>query len=389
MSGIYIHIPFCKQACSYCNFYFVTKDELIPTFLEALLEEVASTQSPVLSEPLETIYIGGGTPSRLSSDQIKRLVEVIHWRFDLDWLKEFTVEVNPEDLTKNWLTSVKQLGVTRLSMGIQSFQPELLKFMHRAHTVRQAHQALELLADSGLKSFSVDLIYGSPGQTEEQLRDDLHCLLSYSPPHVSAYSLTIEPKTRLGKQYELGRLQPACDDDIVKQSRFIRNALFSNGLRQYEVSNYAIPGHEAVHNSAYWRHENYLGLGPAAHSFYWKPGETSARRWHNPPDLHIYRKPKHTLHYPGISNPKITDAKPVEETLSLKTLAEERIMMGLRCVEGISEEELKAKYNYTFNEDQKKQLSIFRDEGLMYPENPIRLTKKGFALVDAITVRIL
>lgn len=356
--------------------------------------------------------MGGGTPSRLSAGQLRRVVDALRERFDLSRLQEFTVEVNPEDVTSNWLAELKDLGVTRLSMGIQSFQPDLLEFMHRAHTVEQAHSALEMVSEAGFESFSVDLIYGNPGQTVDQLRDDLTRLTAWQPPHVSAYSLTIEPNTRLGKQYELGRLKPAKDDDIAGQVRIIRETLQSSGLQQYEVSNYAVPGHEAVHNSAYWQHHNYLGLGPAAHSFYWDPSEIKATRWHHPRDIHAYLsayrsssgKVQHPFQSSGSpsrssqnslpdnpleSNRAYKSPQPDREFLSLQTLAGERIMMGLRTTAGVSTAELRARYGYTLSDEQEQQISHFREKGWMAPKEPLRLTEEGFQLADAITLRLI
>ncbi len=417
MSGIYIHIPFCKQACSYCDFYFVTRDRLIPAFVENLVTEI--THGPVLPEgvlththpddlcrhPLKTIYLGGGTPSRLHSDQLQRITEALADRFDLSQIREFTVEVNPEDLTREWLDAARRTGVTRLSMGIQSFQPELLEFMHRAHSEKQAHQALDLVAETGFDSFSVDLIYGNPGQSRRQLHDDLMQLLRYHPPHISAYSLSIEPKTRLGKQMELGRLTPQDDDEVAAQARLIRDTLAENGIYQYEVSNYAQPGHEAVHNSAYWRHENYLGLGPAAHSFYWPDGADRAIRWYHPPDIHAWQHGVSSLPSSlpssdatpavapagnaAVENSQVENTHFETETLSLEQLAEERIMLGLRTTDGISTEELGSRYNYVFRETQQKEIMRFREKGWLAGDEPLRLTDEGFAIADAITVQLI
>ncbi len=394
MSGIYIHIPFCKQACSYCDFYFVTRDQLIPIFVDALVNEIMSdTILPDFcsfsSEPMQTIYLGGGTPSRLSLDQFERLIDVLRQRFDLSRLCEFTVEVNPEDISAGYLHGLKHLGVTRLSIGVQSFQPDLLEFMHRAHTSRQAHHALELVSDTGFTSFSVDLIFGNPRQTMKQLRDDLRQLLAYRPPHISAYALSIEPKTRLGKQHKLGRLKPADDDDVAAQFHLIREKLEKHDIRQYEVSNFAKHGHEAVHNSAYWQHENYLGLGPAAHSFFWAGDRKSAIRFNNSPDIHAYGQVFASQNPKKVNQPEIRESFAGQESLTLQTLANERIMMGLRTREGVSESELSSRYNYSLNITQRKQLELFRKEGLVAPVDPLRLTAKGIVLVDAIILKLL
>ncbi|MFO8030492.1 MAG: radical SAM family heme chaperone HemW [Cyclonatronaceae bacterium] len=442
MSGIYIHIPFCKQACSYCDFYFVTRDRLIPEFLDALHQEIDSVPvpdgSPFPSDPVRTVYIGGGTPSRLSEMQIQRLFEALQRRFDLSELTECTVEVNPEDASTDWLSNLKELGVTRLSMGIQSFQPDLLEFMHRAHTADQAHRALEQVRDAGFPTFSVDLIYGCPDQDLNQLREDMRLLMYYRPPHVSAYSLTIEPRTRLGRQAALGRLKPADDEKILVQARVVRQALARYGIHQYEISNYAAPGDEAVHNTAYWRHENYLGLGPAAHSFYWPRGGREGVRWYNPPDIHKYgrmvRSPHITTRFVG-SNEWKEAAQPAEsqettgtagttgttgttgtagmggsaetadslsnrqdttgsdsaiaEILSLKTLAGERLLTGLRTAYGIHPDELQTRYGHPLSSNQRQQIDRFRHQGFLLPDNPLRLTENGMDLADALTLRLM
>ncbi len=407
MSAIYIHIPFCKQACSYCDFYFVTRDRLIPDFIDTLICEVNATAvyggSPFPDDPVRTVYIGGGTPSRLSAIQMGRLFNALRDRFDLSNVQECTLEVNPEDVNPEWLAEMQAMGVTRLSLGVQSFQPELLGFMHRAHSANQAHRALEEVKTAGFATYSVDLIYGCPGQTTRQLQADLDQLLTYDPPHISAYSLTIEPKTRLGKLAALDRLVPASDDDVAIQQQIITDCLAVNGIFRYEISNFSAPGHEAVHNSAYWSHENYLGLGPAAHSFYWKRNSDHAARWQHPPDIHAYSRIVRSPHYhagvqDAISRTRSHQLMPNRdfppgvmsfENLRLETLAEERLMTGLRTIRGVDPGELKNRYSYTLQPSQRRRIEDFRKRGLMEPDNPLRLTKDGFQLADAITLRII
>ena len=402
MCGIYIHIPFCKQACSYCDFYFVTRDKLIPAFVDDLLFEIHSLPrytspgatsdglaSPFPDDPVKTIYIGGGTPSRLSGSLIQKICQALSEQFDLSALTEFTFEANPEDVTQEKLALLKEAGITRLSMGVQSFQPELLKFMHRAHTAFQAHHALKTVVDAGFDSFTVDLIYGCPGQTVKQVKNDIDQLLDYLPPHVSAYSLTIEPKTRLGKQAQLGRLVPAEDDIVASQARLIRNELTEKGLNRYEISNYAMTGHEARHNTAYWSHENYLGLGPAAHSFFWPDGAKWARRWQHPPDLHAYRQRLYSPDFKPFMKPVSAGPDGLSETLSLKVLAGERLMTGLRTLRGISTNELARRYEYPLQQAQLRTISELRSGGFMEPDDPLRLTDKGFELADTITLRLM
>jgi len=453
LSGIYIHIPFCRQACSYCDFYFVTRDRLIPEFVDALVHEItavpAGDGSPFPGDPVRTLYLGGGTPSRLPLSQFERIFNALYRHFDLSGLTECTVEVNPEDVTTEWLARVRDRGVTRLSMGIQSFQPELLEFMHRAHSAPEAHKALERVVYAGFTSFSVDLIYGCPGQTDAQLRDDLEQLLAYDPPHLSAYSLTIEPRTRLGKQAELGRLNPADDEMVARQSRLVRDVLGANGIHQYEISNYARHGHEAEHNSAYWRHENYLGMGPAAHSFYWPGGglerrprtgmqrgtqtgmqrgarsgmqdgkrlemreelqeKPTALRWYHDADIHSWARSVQSEAYriwmdaaispvpddvnvperPGVPEGLDIPESLEFERLSLASLAGEYLMTGLRTRSGVDPEVLSARYAFRFSDSQQRRISVFREQGWIAPEYPLRLTREGYDLADAIILRLL
>lgn len=376
MSGIYIHIPFCKQACSYCDFYFVTRQKDRETFVQALIQEIKSHKNtPYTDEPVQTIYIGGGTPSLMAPSQLEEIFTALDDVFSLQ-TEEVTIELNPDDVTLDYLNALNRLGVTRASMGVQSFNPDLLRFMHRAHTSEHAFQCLDLLARSGFKSFTVDLIYGNPGQTPAMLTDDLETVLSFDPPHISAYSLTVEEGTRLGKQVELNRIKPLPEDDVADQFDLIREILAKAGLEQYEVSNFAKPGKQAVHNSAYWNHQNYLGFGPSAHSFWWNPSRTSAKRWSNEPNLTSF-----------ISGQK---KKKVEfEKLSLKTLAEERLMLGLRTVKGVPVNELQKRYNYTFSDKQKTYLQKMQKKQKVELGDRIRLTSKGLPIADAITLDLL
>lgn len=376
MAGIYIHIPFCKQACSYCDFYFVTQRKFVEPFTESLIKEIRSFRNTLLSdEPIETIYIGGGTPSQLSADQLKRIFEALNETFSLD-AKEVTMEMNPDDVTPEYLRNLIGVGVNRASMGIQSFDEDLLKFMHRAHTSSEALHALEYLHTAGFPTFTADLIYGNPGQTAEMLEADINQLLQFDPPHISAYSLTIEPKTRLGKQVALGRIDPPDDEKVARHFDILTEKFQAKGIARYEVSNYSKPGKEAIHNSSYWKHENYLGLGPAAHSFWWSEGE--ARRWENRPDIKSYLDTRS-----GFSREN-------SEILSVQTLAEERLMLGLRTVWGVTRNELKDRYRYELNEKQQNWMQYQKKKGMLdTDEDVIRLTPEGLKIADLLTVDLL
>ena len=377
MSGIYLHIPFCKQACSYCDFYFVTRHHQQQEFVDALVGEIMSKKESKFSEEIvKTIYFGGGTPSLLTPSQLEQILSAMDSTFKLD-LQECTMELNPDDVTKEYLRDIKSLGVDRASMGIQSFDNDLLAFMHRAHNREEALKCLDHLASEGFHSFTIDLIYGNPNQTEEMLRRDLEILSAFNPPHVSAYSLTIEEGTRLGKQVKLGRIIPPDDDIVAKHFQMVQSGLYSMGIEQYEVSNFAKPGWEAIHNSAYWNHENYVGLGPAAHSFWWNEDTKSAQRWNNKRDLNSYLKGDWR-------------SGSESEHLNLLTLVEERLMLGLRTRKGISEEELQKKYDFKFSTKQLEFLQKKKEEELIeFEKGQLSLTKKGLLIADLIVLDLI
>lgn len=371
MSGIYLHIPFCKQACSYCDFYFVTRTSEREHFVARLVKNIYSYRdSKFAEETIETIYFGGGTPSLLKPSQIEQVMSALYDVFDVE-AREITLEMNPDDVSAQFLADLKSLGINRASMGVQSFDPELLEFMHRAHSSDEAYQCMELLSQSNFEIFTVDLIYGNPNQSVSSLQKDVETLLTFDPPHISAYSLTIEPKTRLGKQVELGRIAPPEDDKVAEHFDCINQLFSSRGIQRYEVSNYSVPGKEAVHNSSYWEHKNYLGLGPGAHSFWWAD---TAERWENEQDLRKYLK---------------DEDHPQKEQLTLKQLAEERLMMGLRTRKGVAFEELVQRYDYAISDRQMRYLNKRQEEGKLLVNEKIVLTDKGIKIADAIILDLV
>lgn len=376
MSGIYLHIPFCKQACSYCDFYFVTHHQQKEEFIKAIIREVEEKKDSIyISEPIETIYFGGGTPSLLSKKELSDILEAIYATFNVE-AQEITLELNPDDVTAQYLKDIRSIGVNRVSMGVQSFNEDLLRFMNRAHSAEEALRCLELLQSSGIDVFTVDLIYGNPGQSVAMLEKDLDTLLSFNPPHVSAYSLTIEPRTRLGKQLELGRLIPAEDDQVELHFDLVEQKLAEKGIERYEVSNFSQKGKEAIHNTNYWSHKNYLGLGPGAHSFWWNEEKTGAFRWENKPNLENYLTRKNS-----------TEIN--KEYLNLDSLAEERIMLGLRTMKGIDLKAFELKYNFTFNNAQKEYLLKMQSEGKLIVGTTLNLTSKGLKIADAIVLDLI
>ncbi len=391
--GIYIHVPFCKQACSYCDFYFVTREELKAAYVDALCLQIM-TELPMFAtdRTLTSIYFGGGTPSRLRSVDIERILETIGRYCPMSEVREITLEANPDDVNKVMLKDLKSIGVNRLSMGVQSFDPELLAFMNRAHSAEEAIHCLELIRQVDFPSFTVDLIYGNPGQSDESLITDIQKLLRFKPPHVSAYALTIEPGTRIGKAAELGRLTPSDDEIVSRHMSIVDQMLDENGIHRYEVSNFARPGHEAVHNGNYWKHVPYIGFGPGAHSLDLRVGGDgkieSGKRWEIVKDIKQYAekregiREKRELQGAGSRERGAVEKRVAAsgeqlnyEELSLLQLAEERLLMGLRTAEGVSLEELTSKYEYELSVDQVKWIE--GQSGMLIEEENERKSGNG------------
>lgn len=262
MAGIYIHIPFCSSKCTYCDFYSGTSHGRIPSFLDALEHEYKMRRAETKNLEISTIYIGGGTPSILSPEQFEALAS---WLPKKE-ITEFTVEANPDHinaiLTETWARN----GVNRVSLGIQSFIDAELKAVGRTHSARRACEAIETLRRNGIDNISIDLIYGLPGQTNESWQESLDKAMIIRPEHISAYCLTVEPKTRLGVMMRKGEFTEATDDDISTRYEALCTTLAANGYEHYEISNFALPQRYSRHNSSYWNSIPYLGLGPAAHS---------------------------------------------------------------------------------------------------------------------------
>lgn len=347
-------------------------------FIQTLKQEIESSRRyTTIEDQIYSLYFGGGTPSLLSLKEVEDIMTSVRENFKVSSQAEVTFEMNPDDVSADYLSGLSRIGINRISMGVQTFNPERLKFMNRAHSREEALRCLELLQLSPIKSFNVDLIYGNPGQDIEDLSIDVHTLLRFNPPHISAYSLTIEPRTRLGTLNKKGLLKVADDDTVAHHIDFLVDTLSEQGIERYEVSNYSRHGYEARHNSAYWNHINYLGFGPGAHSFLWDEDHRGARRWKNRAHLKTYLS----------DDAKIDDLS--MEKLNLLNLAEERMMMGLRTRDGISLEELASKYDYSLSELQDSRLKKFTSEGYVQINGIISLTDKGMKVADSIITNLL
>jgi oxygen-independent coproporphyrinogen III oxidase len=274
MAGIYIHIPFCKQACHYCNFHFSTSMKLKNDFLDALLKEISLRRDYLDGEKINTIYFGGGTPSLLSSRELNIIMDAIHRSFDVEVGAEVTLEANPDDINVPVLTTWSKSGINRLSIGIQSFHKEDLVWMNRAHNEIQAMECIRLAQNAGFYNMSIDLIYGAPTLTDERWASNLIAALSMNIPHLSCYALTVEPGTALESMTKKKKVHPVSGDDQARQFLQMTDILISRGYEHYEISNFALPGKRSKHNSSYWSGDNYIGLGPSAHSF-----NGTSRQW--------------------------------------------------------------------------------------------------------------
>lgn len=274
MAGIYLHIPFCRQACTYCNFHFSTSLRLKDDVLKAMMLELELQKNFLNGETVETIYFGGGTPSLLSADEVNRIFDHIAGLFPVNNLKEFTLEANPDDLTLPYLKSLKQTPIDRFSIGVQSFKESDLVYMNRAHNASQADYAIKAAQDMGFTNLTIDLIYGTPGLTDADWRYNLQQLKALQLPHFSSYALTVEENTALHHNIARKKTPPVDAGQSAGQFEILMEQAAAMGYEHYEISNFAQPGHYAIHNTSYWNGVPYLGIGPSAHSF-----DGRARSW--------------------------------------------------------------------------------------------------------------
>jgi oxygen-independent coproporphyrinogen III oxidase len=267
MAGLYLHIPFCKQACYYCDFHFSTNQSQKSELVGQIAHELYLQRDYLKGEPIETIYFGGGTPSLLTAKELDTLFTTIHKYYPVPGNPEITLEANPDDLTKEKLNEIRSVGINRLSVGIQSFDESILRFLNRAHTAQEALLCLDAAQEAGISNLSIDLIYSIPGQDDELLRKNLATAINLKPSHISAYSLTLEEKTVFGRWVSHGKLSAMEENHSASQFELVMDTLTQNGYHHYEISNFCLPGYESKHNTSYWQQKKYLGAGPSAHSF--------------------------------------------------------------------------------------------------------------------------
>ena len=366
---IYLHIPFCKQKCSYCNFHFSTSFNLKDEMLLAIKKEIGLRKDELESKTIKSLYFGGGTPSVLSVDEIKSLIDEFQKYFSFDKNLEITLESNPDDLNKNFLKELSQTEVNRLSIGTQSFFDEDLRLMNRAHNASEAESSIKRAQDLGLDNISIDLIYGAPTSNFEIWKENLDKTVELKVPHVSSYALTVEPKTALEKWIENGKVPAPEETEQNQEFHYMSDFLKKNGFDHYEISNFGKPGFHSKHNSAYWKSEPYLGIGPSAHSY----NGSLERSWNmanNP--LYIKNINQNII-------PKET------EILSEKDHFNEMMMIGLRTIWGVDLNKVNQNFSSEIIDYFNKESNSKIEDGLLTIENNhLKIPEKHWFLADGI-----
>ena len=366
MSGIYIHIPFCKQACHYCDFHFSTVMKKRTEMVDALIREI-QLRKDELRETIETIYFGGGTPSVLSNQEIDRIINAVYDNFTVADHPEITLEANPDDLSSDRIVQLAASRINRLSIGIQSFFDEDLKLMNRAHNAAEAEKSLAEAAQH-FSNISIDLIYGIPGMDNEKWRQNIETALSFQIPHISSYALTVEPKTALQQLIAKGKIASPSDEAASEHFRILCERLDTEGFVHYELSNFGKPGYFSRNNTAYWLGKKYLGIGPSAHSY-----DGHSRSW-NIANNSLYLK--------AIEENRL----PLEQEILTKTdRYNEYIMTGLRTIWGVSLERIEQEFGADVLEYLEAQSESFLQQELLVVENGLlKTTAKGKFLTDGI-----
>lgn len=371
MAGIYLHIPFCRQACHYCNFHFSTSLKGKNDFVSALLKEMQLRKDYIGGEPVETIYFGGGTPSLLEAGELEAIMEGLRMHFVIDRGAEITLEANPDDIDVIRLAAWRSAGINRLSIGIQSFFEADLQWMNRAHHAVQAGECIRMAQAEGFRNISIDLIYGGPTLPDSHWKENVDRAIALQIPHLSCYALTVEPRTALDKMIQQHKKQDVSPDDQARQFLLLMDWMKQSGYEHYEISNFALPGHRSRHNSAYWQGKTYLGLGPSAHSY-----NGVSREW-NVANNALYIK---SLSSTGFDTSLIVE----KEILTVVQQLNEYIMISLRTIEGCDLRYVAEKFGVERARDLEKRAERYVQDGKMTIPERMVLTMEGRLLADGI-----
>ena len=369
MSGIYLHIPFCKSKCAYCNFFSLVTEKKMDDYVLALKKEIINRKSYLGDDVVKTIYFGGGTPSLLPIKYVEEILELLHENYNIISNPEVTLEINPDTIDKEKMLALKHLGVNRMSVGIQSFNDDDLRYLGRRHDSRHALQVLDDLSSVGFDRITLDLIYGMPTLTEEKWNHNLDIFFSTGISHLSAYALTVEPKTILGQKIEKEELQEVSEEETIRHYDILVERTKENGFEHYEISNFAKPGCRSQHNSIYWQDVKYLGLGPSAHSY-----DGNSRQW-NVSNLTKYIQLIDTG----------TECYYEKEILSKEDKFNEYVMTSLRTSWGCDVEKIERDYGESYAHNFLKNVKKYLDSGIMLmKDNNFILTDEGMLFADGI-----
>jgi oxygen-independent coproporphyrinogen-3 oxidase len=377
-AGLYIHIPFCEKKCAYCDFYSIADLTRMDAFVDGVIREMALLKN--LPQVFDTIYLGGGTPSVLSAQNIEKLLfQSSNW-FDIQEGAEITIEINPGTVDHNKLGDFRQAGINRINIGVQSFSTAALELLGRIHTAEQAVYAISLARQAGFDNLGLDLIYGLPGQSPESWQKELEQAIGVSPEHLSCYTLTYEKGTPLGKMKAQGRVEPLDDDAVADLFKIMQSVLVQHGYEHYEIANFARDtadndiSYRSRHNQKYWTSAPYIGLGPSAHSFV-----EPERRW-NVADLHTYLSKLKEGALPVDTSEILTPEQRLTETLYLE----------LRTMEGIDILRLEQTFGLNFHKRYENTLDDLVQEGLIKrTRTRCNLTRKGMRFLDGIVERLI
>ncbi|REC45122.1 radical SAM family heme chaperone HemW [Chryseobacterium sp. 5_R23647] len=366
---IYIHIPFCKQKCSYCNFHFSTSLNFKDEMLDAMKKEIFLRKDELQNKNLKSLYFGGGTPSVLSADEIKSLIDEVLKHFSFNSDIEITLEANPDDLNAQFLKGLSSSPVNRLSIGTQSFFDEDLKLMNRAHNASEAEGSIKRAQDFGFENLSIDLIYGSPTSNLEIWKENLNKTIALEIPHISSYALTVEPKTTLENWISKGKVSKPKEEEQNREFYYMIDFLKDHGFDHYEVSNFAKDGFYSRHNSAYWKYQEYLGIGPSAHSY----NGNDVRSWNVANNQQYIKK----------LNSNILAKE--TEILSQQDQFNEMIMIGLRTIWGVDLDSLNQKFSENILDKFNKEIQYKIEGGILKIENNhLKIPEKHWFMADGI-----
>ena len=373
MAGIYIHIPFCKRRCIYCDFFSTTQSEKKSTYIHALCQELDMRKDYLEGEDIETIYLGGGTPSQLTQKELEEIFSSLYNIYKVKEDAEITLEANPDDLTPEYIHMLRTLPINRISMGIQTFQEETLKLLHRRHTAQQAIEAVKHCREAGFQNISIDLMYGLPGETLETWKEDLQQAIALHPEHISAYHLIYEEGTALWKLREQNQVEEADEDLSVTLFKTLIEELTHAGYEHYEISNFCLPGLHSRHNSSYWTGKKYLGCGPSAHSF-----NGTSRQWNVASlDKYIQSIQQGELDYE------------IEE-LDIYTRYNDFVITTIRTHWGMSLSHLRSTSGENLYQYCLRMAKPHLEQGVLeIKEDTLKLTKEGIFISDGIMSDLL